>query len=123
MRIAGVLMAGALMGALAPAAYAAEIVISLPDAPSVQRQTVDYRCDGGRGFAVIYINAGANSLALVPLDGSLRIFADVLSGSGARYASGIYVWWTKGADASLYDLQAGPDAKPVLQCSESPSRP
>lgn len=63
--------------------------------------TATYSCAGGEPFQVQYVNAGANALALLPIDGEDRIFVNVVSGSGARYASGQYIWWSKGADATL----------------------
>jgi membrane-bound inhibitor of C-type lysozyme len=46
------------------------------------------------------------------------VFASVISASGARYASGQWVWWSKGSDASLYDTTLGEDAEAVLTCTE-----
>lgn len=46
------------------------------------------------------------------------IFAAVISGYGARYAAGKWIWWTKGAEANLYDATLAEDAEPVLTCSE-----
>lgn len=67
-----------------------------------------YACDGGATFPVTYINSGANSLAIVPVDGEERIFVAVMSASGARYASGPLVWWTKGDTATLEsEMDAG----------------
>jgi membrane-bound inhibitor of C-type lysozyme len=44
-------------------------------------------------FQVEYLNGDGNSLAIVPLNGKPLIFADVVSGSGARYAAQQYIWW------------------------------
>ncbi len=63
--------------------------------------TATYSCAGGEPFQVQYVNAGANSLALLPIDGEERIFVNVVSGSGARYAAGQYIWWSKGDTATL----------------------
>ncbi len=63
--------------------------------------TATYSCAGGEPFKVQYVNAGANTLALLPVDGEERIFVNVVSGSGARYASGQYIWWSKGETATL----------------------
>lgn len=64
-------------------------------------ETLSYSCDGGMPFEVKYLNAGPNSLAILPVDGAERIFVNVISGSGARYASGQYIWWSKGNTATL----------------------
>ena len=74
--------------------------------------------NAGQKLEVDYINAGPVSLAVFVRNGELVVASNVLSGSGARYAGGKYIWWTKGADGSLYDLTQGEDADPVLECSE-----
>lgn len=98
-------LAFALLVAAAPApASAAEINLSIPlslgSMDSVSSQT--YGCADGSEIAVQYVNAGANSLAILPMDGAPRIFVNVLSGSGARYQSGADVWWSKGNSATLH---------------------
>ena len=84
-------------------AASAQATLSIPldagTADSVTSQT--YSCGAGEEFAVQYINSGANALAIFPIDGQERIFVNVVSGSGAKYASGAHVWWTKGNDATL----------------------
>lgn len=95
------------------------VVITLGTAGDFQRKAVSYGCEGQEApIQVDYLNAAPNYLALIPIDGSTLVFNTVLSASGARYAAGKYVWWTKGPDASLYDLTQGPNAKPVLTCTE-----
>ncbi len=85
-------------------AYAAsgtDLTIRLPDNPSISRMSVDYQCDANGTkigvpsglFAVEYINAGGNSLVIVPVSGSALIFSNVTSGSGARYTAQQYTWW------------------------------
>lgn len=83
-----------------------------------------YDCTGRDApLAVRYVNASPNFLALVPVDGQTLIFANVLAASGAKYESSQYIWWTKGADASLFDVTEGLDAAPVLSCSEQIDTP
>ena len=95
------------------------IVINLGATGDFERKTVKYGCQGDvESIAVDYINAAPNYLALIPLEGSTLVFNTVLAASGAKYAAGKYIWWSKGTDADLYDLTQGPNAKPVLHCSE-----
>ena len=75
--------------------------VALPLGPMDDVQTETYACGDGEVLSVQYINAGANSLAIVPIDGEDRIFVNVLSASGARYVSGADVWWSKGDTAIL----------------------
>lgn len=81
----------------------AEVSLSIPLQTGATSTviTATYSCAGGVPFQVQYVNAGANALALLPIDGEQRIFVNVVSGSGARYASGPYVWWSKGETATL----------------------
>jgi membrane-bound inhibitor of C-type lysozyme len=103
----------------APSAVSSSIVITLGATGDFDRKTVNYGCEGDVDhLAVDYINAAPNYLSLLPLDGSTLLFNTVLAASGAKYAAGKYVWWNKGTEASLYDLTQGPNAKPVLTCSE-----
>jgi membrane-bound inhibitor of C-type lysozyme len=89
-----------------------------------ERKTVGYGCTGiEESLSVDYLNAAPNYLAMIPIDGSVLLFNTVLAGSGAKYVSGKYVWWTKGTDGSLYDLTEGPNAKPILTCSEVNNTP
>jgi membrane-bound inhibitor of C-type lysozyme len=110
------------LASLGTPAFAEDVTLSLPDAPQAERTTVRYECAGAEPFEVEYVNAGPNSLAIVPVEGQHLVFAGVISGSGARYASGPYVWWTKGAGADLYDVRLGEDASPTMHCEEAASR-
>jgi membrane-bound inhibitor of C-type lysozyme len=79
-----------------------DLTIKLVDRKPVSRTHSRYRCDANGAklglpqgvFAVEYINRGDNHLAIVPVHGTSLIFANVVSGSGARYASGSLIWWT-----------------------------
>ena len=54
------------------------------------------------------INGAGNSLVMVPVHGTSLIFANVNSGSGARYAAGQYIWWEAGGTVTFYsDSLAG----------------
>ena len=113
---------------LVPASvYAAEtsIQINLATASDFERHVMVYDCDSGDPITVSYINAVPNFLALVPVPEQSEplLFVSVIAASGARYAAGQFVWWTKGADASLYDITLGEAAAPVLTCSEVNNTP
>jgi membrane-bound inhibitor of C-type lysozyme len=91
---AGVLLCGGLAGA-------SDLTIHLNGSQPISRNTVKYECDA-QGvkmglpvgvFSVEYINGAGNSLAVVPVGGNSLIFANVVSGSGARYAAGEFIWW------------------------------
>ena len=106
-----------LTGTAAFAGDAPGISIDIENGSPNMRTTARYDC-AGEAVDVEYINVEPDHLAIVPVGGQKRIFALVMSGSGARYASGQYVWWSKGREASLYDEMKGADAPPVLTCKE-----
>lgn len=87
-----------------------------------ERRVVTYDCTPAEGeptrMQVEYINAAPNFLAIVPMPEGSTIFATVISGSGARYAAGPYVWRTNGPEADLYDTTLGDDAPPISHCAE-----
>lgn len=102
-----------------PPTTTSSVTISLGTTGDFERKTVKYGCEGQPAqLAVDYVNAAPNYLALVPVEEGTLVFTTVLAASGAKYASGKYVWWTKGTEASLYDLTAGDNAKPILTCAE-----
>ncbi len=88
-----------------------------------EQRSVQYDCAAFGQIGVIYIDAAPNFLALVPHEGDNLVFVAVLSGSGVRYASGNFEWWTKGAEASLHDLTAAEGAAPLATCSEITNTP
>ena len=107
---------------LTGAASAAQtsLQIELNSARDFERRVMTYDCATETPVTVTYINAAPNFLALVPVADELEelVFASVISASGVRYVSGKWAWWTRGADASLYDTTLGEDAAAVLTCSE-----
>jgi membrane-bound inhibitor of C-type lysozyme len=114
-----VLAGGLVALAVATPASAADVTLML-DAPEADAVSVNYRCEGSSApMTVEYINAGEDSLAMVPVEGGRRVMVSVLAASGARYAGGAFVWWTKGREGALYDLRKGEDADPVATCVEA----
>jgi membrane-bound inhibitor of C-type lysozyme len=103
----------------APPSVTSSIHIDLGTTGDFDRKAVSYGCEGRQQPLVVdYINAAPNFLALVPVEDGTLLFTTVLAASGAKYASGKYVWWSKGPQASLYDLTQGDNAKPILTCNE-----
>lgn len=100
----------------ASAAAAGEIVIDFPGS-DVDDRTVAYAC-GTASLEIRYVNAGEASLAIFDWDGERIVASAVVSASGARYAGGRYVWWSKGGEATLYDETAGENAAPLAACTE-----
>jgi membrane-bound inhibitor of C-type lysozyme len=91
------------MGVLSLSAFAGatDLTIHLKGSGAISRSMAQYRCDAqgakmglpAGSFSVEYLNGAGNSLAILPVHGSSLIFANVMSGSGARYAAGEYIWW------------------------------
>lgn len=95
--------------------FASDLTIHLAGAATFTRKTVQYECDGSGtkigvpsgSFPVEYINGGGNSLVIVPVGGNSLVFANVSSGSGARYVSQQYTWWDAQGKATLYSDSLG----------------
>jgi membrane-bound inhibitor of C-type lysozyme len=85
-------------------AEASDLTIHLNGTEAISRNAVKYQCDAqgskmglpAEVFSVEYLNGAGNSLAIVPVGGHSLIFANVMSGSGARYAALQYIWWDAG---------------------------
>ena len=79
----------------------AQLALTLPLPSDATVTVARYQCDDGRDLAVSYVEAGANSLAIIPLEGEEVVFVNVVAASGARYVSGMWEWWAKGEEATL----------------------
>ena len=108
----------ALLALVAPASAQTSFMLGLSIAGDAERRLVRYDCEGAESFEVEYVNAAPNFLAFVPHDGQTYLMSSVIAASGARYAAANLVWWSKGTDAELFDLNQGEDAAPVLTCAE-----
>ncbi|HTU49338.1 MAG TPA: MliC family protein [Acidobacteriaceae bacterium] len=82
-------------------ASATDVTLHLKGSQVMSRATVQYECDA-QGvkmglptgvFSVEYLNGAGNSLAILPVNGESLVFANIFSGSGARYAAKQYIWW------------------------------
>jgi membrane-bound inhibitor of C-type lysozyme len=114
-----------LMALLIPAlAMARGETVSFPGTAVANKQVRSYLCDGNKRLGVLYINTtDGDSFAYLPVDGTQHVFVTVMSGSGAKYASGPYVWWTKGPQGNL-TREDDTDAPPLLaNCVEQPPAP
>ncbi|CVI61708.1 MULTISPECIES: MliC family protein [Agrobacterium] len=103
---------------IATGAMAEELVIPLPNDTTVEKVETVYQCAADKVEAV-YFNAGKISLVRLGLKDGVTVAANVISGSGAKYQGGIYVWWSKGEEADLYDLMADPQMKQPVHCIET----
>lgn len=94
----------------AASAAATDLTLHLNGTGTFSRNVVQYQCDAqgvtiglpSGNFSVEYVNGGGNSLVVVPVSGSSLIFANVTSGSGARYAAGQYIWWEAQGAVTVY---------------------
>lgn len=98
------------------AAFAADAV-TFPLSVATSKD-VSYACKDGKDVTVSYVNAtNGDSFAYLAIDGTPHVFVGVTSGSGARYASGRYIWWNKGETGTL--SLDGSNAAPLLSdCKE-----
>jgi membrane-bound inhibitor of C-type lysozyme len=110
------IMSSALAAALAiPAgAVSAADAVTFPGLTVASSSQAHYTCKGGRKVTVSYVNASnGDSFAYLPVDGTQHVFVGVMSGSGARYASGRYIWWNKG-DTGMLIVDGDESAPPLL---------
>ncbi|MCR6673972.1 MliC family protein [Devosia ginsengisoli] len=123
--IPAALLATALFAPVTAQAAEATLQIELGTKGDFERRVMTYDCNDGSSLPVTYINAAPNFLALLSVTDEPEplVFSSVVAASGVRYVSGIWVWWTKGVDASLYDATLGEDAEAVLTCSELNNTP
>ncbi|MFT4114024.1 MliC family protein [Silvibacterium sp.] len=125
--VATVLACGALCGSTAKASTKMRIRLQ-GDGP-VTHETRRYACDSAGAkmglpagvFTVEYLNGAGNSLAVVPVGGRSLIFANVISGSGARYAAGTFIWWEAGDRGSSFSTD-GLGNKATSMCHEVKSK-
>ena len=119
------LLAVALLAPTAAQAAQATLQIELGTAGDFERRVMNYECNDGSAVTATYINAAPNFLAILPVidEPEPLVFTSVVAASGVRYVSGIWMWWTKGVDATLHDVTLGQDAEPVLTCSEVNNTP
>ncbi|MBA5727341.1 MliC family protein [Bombella mellum] len=94
------------------------LLIPLPTDEVVGRQDVEYTCSldekkagddvrslrtslpGGR-FTVTYLSADIMALAVLPVDGRVMVFANVVAGDGAKYVGDRYSWWARGDEVTF----------------------
>ncbi|HEY5253109.1 MAG TPA: MliC family protein [Acidobacteriaceae bacterium] len=82
-------------------AGATDLTLHLKGSQPMSRSTMQYECDAEGAkmglppgvFSVEYLNGAGNSLAILPVNGESIVFANIFSGSGARYASKQFIWW------------------------------
>jgi membrane-bound inhibitor of C-type lysozyme len=109
------LAAAAMMGNVD---VSAQVVLSLSG--DFQKTTHQYQCEGLDPFTVEFINADPNFLAIVPVGPRKLVFVNVMAADGAKYVAGQYEFWTRGADATLSDLQADPQSVECSEVNETP---
>jgi membrane-bound inhibitor of C-type lysozyme len=91
-------------------AGASDLTLHLKGSQAISRSTVKFQCDAQGAkmglpagvFLVEYLNGAGNSLAVVPVGANSLVFVNVISGSGARYASGEYIWWDAGGRGTTF---------------------
>ena len=117
--------AAALFATMPAHAVETSLQLQLSAGQDFERRTVTYDCGTETPLTVTYLDAAPNFLAIVPLESETQplVFAAIVPESGARYASGPWIWESKGPDGSLYDTADGEDAEAVLTCSEVVNTP
>lgn len=100
---------------------AASLFILMPTvlAAAPEFQSVTYVCDRDVQVPTTYVNTPEGSLVVLVVDGRQITLLNEPAASGARYGwpsdGSNYVWWTKGAEATLYWKTPEGEA-PLLTC-------
>lgn len=106
-----------------PVTVSVGLTLTLESSGNIERDAVAYQCDDGEVLRVQYINAVPNFLAIVPVDGENLLMTTVISGSGARYVSGPYEWWSHQGEATLRDVRLDENEAPLATCTEASNTP
>lgn len=109
--------------AFAQATTGASLTLTLESQGDIERNVVAYQCADEQVLTVHYVNAAPNFLALLPVEGETHVFVTTISGSGARYVSGPYEWWSHQGEATLRDLTQDEDAEALATCTEVGNTP
>lgn len=110
------LAAAAMMGNVD---VSAQVILQLHG--DFQKTTHTYQCEGvEQPLTIEFINADPNFLAIVPVGERKVVFVNVMSASGAKYVAGQFEFWTKGAEATLSDLQADPTSVSCAEVNDTP---
>lgn len=98
------------------------VMLASPALAETSFQTTRYSCDRDVMVPATYINAEDQSFAVVHVEGNQITLLNEVAASGARYGwpsdGASYVWWTKGAEATLYWKEGGEETV-VLTCKDA----
>lgn len=100
------------------------LLIPLPQEETVGRQDIEYLCrlDDNKAseaekslraslpngvFTATYFSADAMALVVLPVDGRVMVFANVVADSGSKYVGDRYTWWAKGSDVIFSRIDKG----------------
>ena len=97
------------------------VLCAAPALAGTEVLTLRYACDRGVEIPATYVNADDLSLAVIHVEGRQITLYNEVAASGARYGwpsdGAGYVWWTKGAEATLFWKEGGGEV-PLLGCTE-----
>jgi membrane-bound inhibitor of C-type lysozyme len=100
-------------------AVAVGSALALP-AAAQSFSTQTYLCDRGVEVPATYVVGSDTSLAVIVVDGRQVTLRAEPAASGVRYSwptdAPVYVWWTKGDDATLFWKTPEGEA-PILSCA------
>lgn len=85
--------------------------------PASHTKIASYSCQE-TDVQVQYFFVGDTAAAMVPIQGEKTLFVSILAGSGVKYVSGPYVWWSKGNTAFLEDSSTLPNKLVYSDCEQ-----
>ncbi len=96
------------------------VLVAGPANAAPEFSTARYLCDRGVEVPATYVTEGDGSLVVLQIEGNQITLVGEPAASGARYGwpsdGSNYVWWTKGAEATLY-WKAPERETPLLTCA------
>ena len=91
----------------------------------LEAQNLRYTCERGVEIPVVYVNADDASIAVLTVEGAQILLYSEPAASGARYGwpsdGSNYVWWSKGAEATLFwhDGATNTDTMLLADCKQN----
>ena len=90
-----------------------EITVKIPKTDMGSDITTRYEC-GDFKLTARYITEGQISIVTLKWPDNYTIASQVVSGSGARYVSGPFIWWENGDEAKLINTFSDDDDNPAI---------
>ncbi|WP_336278658.1 MliC family protein [Bartonella sp. CB175] len=102
-------------------AFAASLILEVPDNPEPKTETVAYQCNTGtekERIEATYLDAHNVSLVDFTWKNDRVLAANVITPMGTKYAGAHYTLWRINNEIILYNLVHDPEEKKPILCKE-----